>query len=91
MTRWNGPAYKGAMREVRAEKRAEAEKRNENGSWRHSCGHKHSFEQSVQCAVAVDYCSCGRKSWLMPGADGPALDEYYRENADHAQMCEVSL
>lgn len=87
MSRWNGPAYKGAMREVRAQKRSEAEKRNENGSWRHSCGHKHSFEQSAQCAKAVSYCGCGRKSWLMPGADRAEQEAFDHENDDHAQMC----
>lgn len=90
MSRWNGVAHK-TMRDVRAEKRAEAEKRNENGSWRQSCGHKHSFEQSARCAEAVSYCGCGRKSWLMPGASAEEYEAYYRENDDHAQMCEVSL
>lgn len=28
MSRWNGPAHRGAMRDLRAKKRAEAEARN---------------------------------------------------------------
>lgn len=38
-------------------------------------------------AIAASYCTCGRRSWLMPGA----TDEDYRQwdlrNADHDAYC----
>lgn len=87
MSRFNGPSYKGAVRDIRAEKRAEAEKRNEGKSWRHSCGHKHSFEQSARCAEAFFGCTCGFESWLMPGANDEAYEAFHRDNDDHSLMC----
>lgn len=38
-------------------------------------------------AVAASVCSCGRMSWLMPGASDEDREAFDRDNADHADMC----
>ena len=38
-------------------------------------------------AVAVSICSCGRRSWLMPGADADAWESFDRDNDDHDTYC----
>jgi hypothetical protein len=33
-------------------------------------------------------CSCGRVSWLMPGADDETREAFDRDNDDHGNYCD---
>lgn len=37
-------------------------------------------------ALAVSICSCGRRSWLMPGATDEDYAAHYEDDANHAYM-----
>jgi hypothetical protein len=39
-------------------------------------------------AIAASVCSCGYRSWLMPGANDEDWESFERDNDDHATYCE---
>lgn len=38
-------------------------------------------------AASASICSCGRLSWLMPGATDEEHEAFDRDNADHDHLC----
>lgn len=72
----------------RARRAAVTAKRQE---WAHELDVRWAFkaDRLPLYAEAVSVCSCGRQSWLMPGASHVELEAFERDNADHDYMHEL--
>ena len=72
-----------------ARRRAKAIVRRE---WLHDLDVRWAFrlDRIPTYAESVSMCSCGRTSWLMPGAAAEDREAFERENADHDYMHEVT-
>lgn len=70
-----------------ARRRAKAQRNREAGYWLESL-ESYRTGRIPRSAVAVSMCSCGRLSWLMPGATDEAREAFDRENEDHDAYCD---